>query len=232
LPDAICIIPARGGSKRVPRKNIREIGGLPMIAWPIRAALASALFSRVVVSTDSEDIAGIAREHGAETPFKREAALADDHAGTAEVVLDAIDRLRAQACQFVCCLYPTAPLVNHGDLAAALRLLQASGADTVIPVVDFDYPPQRALVLQEGGRVAFANPQHALTRSQDLPALVHDAGAFYFLRMAAFLASRRIVADHAVALRLPRSRAIDIDTEEDLALAQALFDAHQRGQVK
>jgi N-acylneuraminate cytidylyltransferase len=232
LPDAICIIPARGGSKRVPRKNIREFGGLPMIAWPIRAARQSGLFARIVVSTDDGEIAGIAREHGAETPFIREAALADDHAGTAEVVLDAIDRLRAQACQFVCCLYPTAPLVSPGDLAGALRLLQASGADTVIPVVDFDYPPQRALVLQEGGRVAFANPQHALTRSQDLPALVHDAGAFYFLRMAAFLASRRILADHAVALHLPRSRAIDIDTEEDLALAQALFDLRQRGQGK
>jgi N-acylneuraminate cytidylyltransferase len=225
LREALCIIPARGGSKRVPGKNIRLIGGLPMIAHPIGAALASGLFSRIVVSTDDAEIAGIARKHGAETPFVRDAALANDTAGTAEVVLDAIGRLGAQSIPFVCCLYPTAPLILPEDLQRSFDLLAKSGADGVVPVVAFDFPPQRAFRFAEGDRIAFASPQHALTRSQDLAELVHDAGAFYWLRTKAFLASRRIVSENTVGFRLPRHRAIDIDTEEDFRLADAMFAA-------
>lgn len=225
MREAICIIPARGGSKRVPGKNIRLIGGLPMIAHPIRAALASGLFSRIVVSTDDAGIAEIARAHGAETPFVRDAALANDTAGTAGVVLDAIARLGAQSVPFVCCLYPTAPLIVADDLKRTFELMQTSGADGVVPVTHFDFPPQRAFRIAENGRVAFASPQHALTRSQDLAELVHDAGAFYWLRTGAFLASRRIVSDNTVGYRLPRHRAIDIDTEEDFLLAEAMFAA-------
>jgi len=223
MGEALCVIPARGGSRRIPRKNIRPLGGLPLIAHPIRAALASGCFARIVVSTDDAEIAAIAREHGAETPFVRDAALANDMAGTAEVVLDAIRRLGAEETTFTCCLYPTAPLETQEDLQQSLAELEASGAPALLPVTHFDFHPLRALKRNAVGAVEFAWPEHALTRSQDLPELVHDAGAFYWLRTRDFLASGRIVAPGAVGWPIPRLRAIDIDTEEDFAFAELLF---------
>ncbi len=205
----------------MPRKNIRLFAGLPLIAHPIRAALQSGVFRQVVVSTDDEEIASIARQHGAEVPFIRNAALADDFAGTAEVVTDALQQLApATIC---CCLYPTAPMVTPDDLRDAANLLTRSGADTVVAVTGYDFPPQRAFRLSDDGRLAWNWPEHELTRSQDLPELVHDAGAFYFLDVARFLARKRIVGPHALPLHIDRLRAVDIDTEEDFRFAEALF---------
>jgi N-acylneuraminate cytidylyltransferase len=218
----LCIIPARGGSKRIPRKNIRPFAGLPMIAHVIRAAKASGCFARTVVSTDDAEIAAIAREHGAETPFVRSPELAGDITGTAEVILDAIERLGARDIEFTCCLYPTAVMTDPADLRNARKKLAASAADSLLPVVEFDYPPARALHLKKDGQVAFQWPEFALARSQDVPHLVHDAGAFYWLRTKAFLASRRIVGDRCIAFPVDRLRYVDIDTEEDLRLAEAL----------
>lgn len=223
MGEALCVIPARGGSKRIPRKNIRPLGGLPLIAHPIRAALASRCFARLVVSTDDEEIASIARQYGAKTPFMREPELANDTAGTAEVVLDAIRRLGAEETAFTCCLYPTAPLVTPFDLRESLAALEASDAPALLPVTHFDFHPLRALKRNKDGAVEFAWPEHALTRSQDLPELVHDAGAFYWLRTRDFLASGRIVAPAAIGWPMPRLRAVDIDTEEDFAFAELLF---------
>ena len=227
--DAVCIIPARGGSKRVPGKNIRPLSGKPLIAHSIEAALASGCFARVIVSTDHESIAGTAREYGAETPFMREAALSDDHTGTAAVVADAVRRAGAESAAFLCCLYPTAPLVRPRDLADALERLKASGAQALLSVADFDYPPMRALKCLDDDRVAFNWPEHTMTRSQDLPAMVHDAGAFYWYRTADFMAAPAMVLADTVAYKLDRLRAADIDTEEDFRFAEALMRFHAEG---
>lgn len=224
--DFICVIPARGGSKRVPRKNIRILAGLPLIAHSIRAALASGCFARVVVSTDDEEIAAIARSHGAETPFTRDAALADEHAGTAEVIVDAVERLDAQDLPYVCCLYPTAPLIRPQDLRDSLARIVEARAYSLIPVSEFDFPPLRAFTISGDGRVAFNWPQYALTRSQDLPHLVHDAGAFYWLETRRFMQTRRLVGEDSIGWPVERLRAVDIDTEEDLRFAEALMRHH------
>ncbi len=225
LHKDLCVIPARGGSKRVPRKNVRLFTGLPMIAHSIRAAIASGCFGRIVVSTDDAEIAAIAREHGAETPFVRDAQLADDATGTAEVVIDAIRRLGAQNIEFTCCLYPTAPMVDPADLSAARTKLADSRAHSLVPVVEFDYPPLRAFRLDADGGLAFHWPQYALTRSQDVPRLMHDAGAFYWLRTSTFVASGKIVGDDCLAFPVDRLRYVDIDTDEDFRLAEALATA-------
>lgn len=218
----LCVIPARGGSKRIPRKNIRPFAGLPMIAHAISAAEDSGCFARIVVSTDDTEIAAVAREHGAETPFVRAPELSNDTAGTAEVVVDAIERLNASEFEFTCCLYPTAAMADPADLRNAREMLAASEADSLLPVVEFDYPPARALRLEGNGRIAFQWPEYALARSQDVPHLVHDAGAFYWMRTAALVASRRIVGENCLAFPVDRTRYVDIDTEDDFALAEAL----------
>ncbi|MFZ1813843.1 MAG: pseudaminic acid cytidylyltransferase [Rhizobiaceae bacterium] len=229
--SAICIIPARGGSKRIPRKNIRPLGGLPLIAHPIRAALQCGLFARVIVTTDDEEIAAISREHGAEVPFMRDAALADDFTGTADVIVDAIERAGTRAHEYTCCLYPTAPLISSQDLVSALDNLRQSGADSLVSTTHFDFPPLRAFSVspdggpggEPGGRIAFNWPEFAMTRSQDLPELVHDAGAFYWMKTATFMHSRAIVTADTIGYRLDRLKAIDIDTEEDFRIAEVLF---------
>lgn len=224
--DAVCIIPARGGSKRVPGKNVRPLAGRPLIAHSIVAARDSGCFARVIVSTDDETITRVAREHGAETPFMRSAELSDDHTGTAAVVADAVERAGARDAEFLCCLYPTAPLVRPADLADARDRLEASGAQALISVADFDYPPLRALKWLDNDRVAFNWPEHTMTRSQDLPPLVHDAGAFYWYRTADFMAAPAMVLEDTIAFKLDRLRAADIDTEEDFRFAEALLRFH------
>ncbi|MCG6859400.1 MAG: pseudaminic acid cytidylyltransferase [Salaquimonas sp.] len=224
--QAICIIPARGGSRRVPGKNIRSLAGKPLIAHSIAAALDSGCFARVIVSTDDEKIAETGRHYGAEIPFMRSAELSDDHTGTAAVVADAVQRADAGDFPFLCCLYPTAPLVRPRDLAKALARLKESGAQALISVTDFDYPPLRALKPLENGRVSFNWPEYTMTRSQDLPPLVHDAGAFYWYRTADFMAAPNMVLADTIAFRLDRLRAADIDTEEDFRFAESLMRFH------
>ena len=223
--DALCIIPARGGSKRIPKKNIRDFAGKPLIAHAISTALASGCYTRVVVSSDDEQIAEIARKHGAETPFLRDAELADDHTTTASVIEDAIKRIGYSG-EYACCLYPTAPLLLPADLAGSYRVLRESDATSLIAVTEYDFPPMRALALDKAGTVRFQFPEYALTRHQDVPRLVHDAGSFYWFRTSAFLESGKLIAADTLAYEMDRLRCVDIDTEDDWRLAEQLYAFH------
>ena len=220
---SVCVIPARGGSKRVPRKNIRAFAGRPMIAWSIAAARDTGLFERIIVSTDDEAIAAIARAEGAEVPFMRPPELSDDHTPTVPVVAHTARWLadRNETPAVLCCLYATAPLVRPTDIAAAHVRLTADGWDYVFPVARYADPPYRAFVRGEDGRLAMLFPQHELTRSQDLPPVFHDAGQFYWGRLEAWLQGRAIYSSSSSFIELPAERVIDIDTPEDWARAEA-----------
>jgi N-acylneuraminate cytidylyltransferase len=223
-PDqCVAVIPARGGSKRIPRKNIREFSGQPLIAWPIRMCLESGLFSRVVVSTDDDEIAAIAQSHGAELPFRRPDALADDHASTVAVMAHAVQALREESPQleFACCVYPACALLGPADLAAALAGLVAEPrADFSAVVSTYSHPIQRALEVHEG-RLRPVDPESAAMRTQDLPARWHDDGQFYWGRTEAWLQQRPILAN-AVPYEVDASRVCDIDTEDDWKRAELL----------
>ena len=222
---AVAVIPARGGSQRIPRKNIKPFGGRPMIAWSIEAALASGLFERVVVSTDDAEIAEVARACGAEVPFMRPAALADHHTATRPVVLHALRTLGvdAQRHPYTCWLTATAPFVTAADLRRGLQTLVESGADFALSVARFSFPIQRALRLNAAGRIEMLYPEHRTTRSQDLEPAYHDAGQFYWGRTEAVLADRPTLSPLAVPVPLPTHRVQDIDTPEDWERAERLF---------
>lgn len=225
---AIAIIPARGGSKRVPRKNIKAFHGRPMIAHSIQAALESDLFARVVVSTDDAEIAEVARSWGAEVPFLRPAELADDHAGTVEVIQHAVAALREQGEDFAyaCCLYATAPFVTPADLARGLEILERHPDKAyAFTVTDFASPVQRALRLRPDGGVESLYPEFYETRSQDLEPAFHDAGQFYWGRTEAWAQGAPLHAPHSLPIRLPRHRVQDIDTAEDWRRAEVMFAA-------
>lgn len=220
----VAIIPARGGSKRIPRKNIKPFAGKPMIAWSIEAARATGLFDRVLVSTDDGEIAEVSVRHGAEVPFMRPARLADDFIGTTAVVAHAVDWLRTHdgAPSAVCCIYPTAPLVQASDIVDAFSVLDGSEWQYVFSITTFAFPVQRALVRTEDGGLEPMFPDSADNRSQDLPEAFHDAGQFYWGRSDAWLAELPIYARHSRGFMLPRWRVQDIDTEEDWARATSL----------
>lgn len=220
---AVCVIPARGGSKRIPRKNVALFHGRPMIGWPIAAARASGLFSRIVVSTDDSQIAEVARAEGAEVPFLRPAALADDFTPTVPVIAHAVDALALLSDEAVCCLYATAPMVRAEDLIAGHALLGDQGY--VISITSFPFPIQRALRRDAQGGVQMMQPEHMLTRSQDLEEAWHDAGQFYWARAATWAAGKPAFGPGAKGLPLPRHRVQDIDTPEDWTRAEALFAA-------
>jgi len=225
---AIAIIPARGGSKRVPRKNIKAFHGRPMIAHSIQAALESGLFARIVVSTDDAEIAEVARSWGAEVPFLRPAELADDHAGTVEVIRHAVAALREQDEDFAyaCCLYATAPFVTPADLARGLEILEGHPDKAyAFTVTDYASPVQRALRLRPDGGVESLYPEFYETRSQDLEPAFHDAGQFYWGRTEAWAQGAPLHAPHSLPIRLPRHRVQDIDTAEDWRRAEVMFAA-------
>jgi len=220
----LALIPARGGSKRIPRKNIRPFRGRPMIAWSIEAARAAGCFDRILVSTDDEEIAAVARSIGAEVPFLRPAHLADDQATTQAVVLHAVQWCEQQGLtpQAVCCLYATAPLVQPSDLLAAGQLLEkAPTGSFVFTATSFPFPIQRAIQIDAAGRSAMVHPEHFNTRSQDLEEAFHDAGQFYWARPEAWATSHNLFNDGR-PLILPRWRVQDIDTEEDWTRAELL----------
>ncbi|MFO1341401.1 MAG: pseudaminic acid cytidylyltransferase [Burkholderiaceae bacterium] len=226
----LAVIPARGGSKRIPRKNLRPFAGRPIIAHSIAAARDSGLFDMVLVSTDDEEIAEVARAHGADVPFLRPKVLADDHTGTQAVVKQAIEAVAAWGGAMpeqACCLYATAPFVRPVDLREGLARLDAAGADFAFSVTSFAFPIQRALRLDDEGRVGMMWPEHMATRSQDLEHAWHDAGQFYWGRAAAFLAQVPLYSKAAVAVPLPRHRVQDIDTEEDWRRAELMFQVLQ-----
>ena len=227
----LAIIPARGGSKRIPRKNVKLFCGKPMIAWSIDAAHASGLFDHIVVSTDDIEISEVAKAYGAEVPFMRPAALSDDHTGTSPVVAHAIEWYRAQGSMPdpVCCIYATAPFVSTADLQRGLQLLTDSGSDFAFSVTRYTFPIQRAIRLTEEGRVQMFQPEHFNTRSQDLEEAFHDAGQFYWGRAAAWIADKPVFSTVAMPVILPRHRVQDIDTPEDWERAEWMFKALQTG---
>jgi pseudaminic acid cytidylyltransferase len=221
----LCVIPARGGSKRIPRKNVRPFGGRPIIEWSIDAALASGVFDLVWVSTDDPEIAAIARAAGAGVPFTRPPHLADDHAGTRAVVRHAV--LHAQAIaetpQVTCCLYPTAPFVTAADLRSATGLLQREpDAMLVMTVTPFPSPIWRALEIDRG-RIARVFPEHAGARSQDLPVAYFDAGQYYVGRSAVWIDTNGPFVGGALPVILPPERAHDINTLDDWDAAERDF---------
>lgn len=221
----LAIIPARGGSKRIPRKNIRSFCGRPIIAYSIAAARDSGCFDEIMVSTDDTEIAEVARAQGAQVPFLRSAAASNDQATTAEVlveVLEAYGRL-ARMPVLACCLYPTAPFVTPENLRAGHDLLKKQPTlESALPIVRFSFPIQRAL-RQRDGKVSFFQPEHALTRSQDLEPAYHDAGQFYWLRVEPFLRSRRLLTGATAGIVLPEWQVQDIDNEDDWIAAEMKF---------
>lgn len=227
--SVVCIIPARGGSKRIPDKNIRPFAGKPMVAHSILAAKDSGLFDRVIVSTDSDAIAAVAQEWGAEVPFRRPAELANDFAGTDAVFLDGI--LEAEKlygpCAHACCIYATAPLLRVEDLRRGYDLLREKRSATAFGVATYPAPIFRALRINPSGRLEWQWPEFALTRSQDLPQAVQDAGQFYWVDVARFKAHPDTMNGDAVPVLIPRQAVQDIDTLEDWAVAEKLFAAAQ-----
>ena len=223
----LAVIPARGGSKRIPRKNIKPFGGLPMIAWSIRAAIDSQCFDRIIVSTDDDEIAAVAQEHGAEVPFVRPAHLSDDHTGTIPVIAHAIDwqDQHDQAATEVCCIYATAPFIQAADLQRGLQVLHSTGADYAFTVTSYAFPIQRAIRITAEQRVDMFQPEHFNTRSQDLPEAWHDAGQFYWGQAQAWLAAKPLFSKGSAPVALPRHRVQDIDTPEDWERAEWLFKA-------
>ena len=223
----LAVIPARGGSKRIPRKNIKLFDGKPIIAWSIKAALESGCFDRVLVSTDDREIAQVARAQGAEVPFVRPPELSDDHTGTIPVIAHATQWQAdhgAPATQ-VCCIYATAPFVQAQDLLRGLALLQGSDADYAFGVTSYAFPIQRAIRIKTNQRVEMFEPDQFNTRSQDLEEAWHDAGQFYWGRAEAWLAQKPLFTQHAIAVPLPRHRVQDIDSFEDWKRAEWLFKA-------
>lgn len=226
----LAVIPARGGSKRIPLKNIRPFCGKPMIVWSINSAQQSGCFDRILVSTDDENIAQVARDAGAEAPFMRPTDLSDDHTGTTPVVAHAIDWVNANGDEVTaaCCIYATAPFVQPADLRRGLDILQHSGADYAFSVTSYPFPIQRAIRITASERVEMFTPEYFNTRSQDLEEAFHDAGQFYWGRPGAWLAGTPLFSNAAAPVPLPRHRVQDIDTQEDWERAEWLFKAMQR----
>lgn len=225
----LAVIPARGGSKRIPRKNIKPFCGKPMIAWSIEAALASGCFDAVIVSTDDAEIAEVARHYGADVPFMRPAELSDDYAGTVPVIRHATEWLIAngQAPEQVCCIYATAPFVTGEDIRRGLDALANNDCYYAFSVTSYAFPIQRAIRITPADRVEMFNPEHFNTRSQDLEEAYHDAGQFYWGRASAWLEGKILFGTYAVPVKLPRHRVQDIDTPEDWERAEWLFKAMQ-----
>lgn len=220
----IAIIPARGGSKRIPRKNIKIFDGKPMIAYAVTAARASGLFEHIVVSTDDEEIAAIAREWGAETPFVRPADLANDYTATVPVIAHGIQACRVLGWTFenVCCIYPAVPFIQIDDLKEALALIIKKGADYCFPVTEFPSAIQRALRRLDDGKMQPFYPQFETTRTQDLEPAYHDAGQFYWGKAEAWLRNTRIHSS-GIGYVIPNWRVVDIDNPEDWFRAETLF---------
>ena len=225
----LAIIPARGGSKRIPRKNIKLFCGKPMIAWSIEAALQSACFDRVIVSTDDAEIADVASQWGASVPFMRPAELSDDHTGTIPVIRHAIEWLKqqGQSVSEICCLYATAPFVRAEDLRRGLEILQGDDCDYAFSVTSYAFPIQRAIRINDAGRIEMFSSEHFNTRSQDLEDAFHDAGQFYWGRAETWLQGKMIFSPSSKSVMLPRHRVQDIDTSEDWVRAEWLFKAMQ-----
>lgn len=221
---AVAIITARGGSKRIPGKNIKPFLGKPIIFYSIEAAIQSGIFQEVMVSTDDEQIAELARTAGAQIPFMRSAETANDFATTADVLVEVLQSYQKQGRKFdyACCLYPTAPFVTASRLQDAWKQLQQHDADSVIPVTAFSFPIWRAFLINNE-KLQFAWPENALKRSQDLTPAYHDCGQFYFFNAERFVKSKKLLTDNTIPLIVPESEVQDIDNLEDWKLAEIKY---------
>ena len=222
----IAIIPARGDSKRIPRKNVKEFCGKPMIAYAITAAKASGLFKHVIVSTDNNEIAQIARACGAETPFLRPTKLATDYVATVPVIAHGIEICRNLGWTFerVCCIYPGVPFIQIDDLRGALERMNNSDADYCFPVTEYTSAIQRALTLLRNGKMRPLFPEYQLTRTQELEPIYHDAGQFYWGNANAWLKNPNIYSS-ALGYVIPNWRVVDIDTPDDWQRAELIYHA-------
>lgn len=221
---ALAIITARGGSKRIPNKNKKLFLGKPILCYSIEAALASGLFEEVMVSTDDEEIARIARDAGASVPFMRSERTANDFATTDDVLLEVLAEYekRGENFAYMACLYPTAPFVTAEKLRNAFRILEEQNAAAVMPVVRFSFPPQRGMTVRDG-RLVYCYPENAQKRSQDLEAMYHDCGQFYFYRTEAFLAGGGDPVEGYVPIVMPETEVQDIDSPEDWEIAELKY---------
>lgn len=220
----IAIITARGGSKRIPRKNIRPFLDKPILAYSIEAAIRSELFDEVMVSTDDEEIAEIGKVYGAKVPFFRSEKTAGDFATTNDVLLEVLEEYekRGEHFDMGCCIYPTAPFVTAKKLRQAMEQLQESDADTLIPVVAFSYPPQRAMIVKEG-RLVFEYPQYMDSRSQDLIPHYHDVGQFYCFKIEAYKRNRKLMLGNILPFEISELEVQDIDNETDWQIAEMKY---------
>ncbi len=220
----LAMITARGGSKRIPRKNIKEFNGKPIMAYSIEAAIQSGAFDEVMVSTDDEEIAEIARKYGASVPFMRSEKTANDFATTVDVIDEVIREYHGLGKDFdlFACIYPTAPFITSDKLKESVEKLSASDADSLIPVVRFSYPPQRAMEIHEG-KLVFRQPENLAKRSQDLEPHYHDAGQFYVVRTESFLKNKGIMVGQILPMELSELEVQDIDNEVDWKLAEMKY---------
>ncbi len=221
----LAMITARGGSKRIPRKNIKEFNGKPIIAYSIEAALGSGVFDEVMVSTDDEEIAEISKKYGASVPFLRSEKTANDFATTVDVIEEVIEEYKKRGSEFdmFACIYPTAPFVTADKLKSAVESLSSSDADVLIPVVRFSYPPQRAMEIHDG-RLVFREPENLSKRSQDLAPHYHDAGQFYISKTGSFLKNHALMTGNILPLELSELEVQDIDNETDWKLAELKYN--------
>lgn len=219
----LAIITARGGSKRIPRKNIKEFCGKPILSYSIEAALTSGIFDEVMVSTDDEEIAAVARQAGACVPFFRSSETANDYASTDDVIMEVLQTYEKQGRHFdaFCCIYPTAPFITAERLKEAMNLLDE--ADSVMPVVPFSYPPQRGLLLDEQGFLIRQFPEYASARSQDLPKVYHDCGQYYACKTETFIKAGTTDVEKMVPVVLSEMEVQDIDTQQDWEMAELKY---------
>jgi pseudaminic acid cytidylyltransferase len=223
----VAIIPARGGSKRIPRKNIKNFHGKPMIAYPISVAWESRLFDRIIVSTDDEEIADVATRYGAVVPFMRPKELADDYAGTNAVVRHCLEWLveKNQKPEYACCIYATTPFLRTEYLQSGLELLKKSGKSFAFTVTTFPSPIQRSVRIRKDGALEAIFPEHVPKRSQDLEEAYHDAGQFCWGKSEAFLNRVALYSPESIPVVLPRYLVHDIDTPEDWRMAELMYKA-------
>ncbi len=221
----LAIIPARGGSKRIPHKNIKFFLGKPIIAYSIESALGTGLFEEVMVSTDDAEIAEIARREGASVPFLRSSENANDYATLADVLVEVVNAYKERGHEFelICCLLPTAPLISSEDVRSAYDRLVMSTFDSICPVVAFSYPILRSLSIDERGHLSMNWPEYRFSRSQDLRPAYHDSGTFYWIKTSSLLSDKKLLSENGTAIVLDEFRVQDIDTETDWALAEMKY---------
>ncbi len=224
--SSIAVIPARGGSKRIPRKNIKPLGGKPAIAYPIELALKSGIFEKVIVSTDDPEIAEVSRFYGAETPFVRSAELSNDFTVTVDVIADAIQKLLSndEKFDYVCCIYPVTPLLSTNRVKQAFKILESGMWDYVFPAIEFPSPIERGFKKRVTGQIEFSHAEFVNTRTQDLEKTFHDAGQFYFGKCQAWLEKRPILTGNSTFIELVKNETLDIDDLEDWFLVEKLLE--------